>query len=75
VFTCLIPRHLKLFMSSLAFAGLESKYVVSPVSHPVSKCGIRVQNAPDSVLLISSNLLSDTVSVSEYQEAISKGNS
>lgn len=69
------PRDLKLFTSSLVFAGLESKYVVSSLSSPVSKCGIRVQNMPDSVLLISSNLLSDTVSVAEYREATSKWNS
>lgn len=69
------PRDLKLFTSSLVFAGLESKYVVSSLSHPVSKHEIRVQNMPDFVLLISSNLLSNTVSVAEYQEATSKWNS
>lgn len=62
-------------MSSLVFAGLDTKYAVFPLSHPVSKQWIRVQNMPEFVLLISSNLLSGTVSVAEYQEATPKRNS
>lgn len=71
----MLNRDLKLFTSSLALAALESKYVVSSLSHPVSKRRIRVQNTPDSALLISSNLLSDTVSVAIYWETTSEWNS